>query len=172
MNDTTQVRPIDARAAIEKLQEYVTEMEADIYYDSAMGIPKDDIEDAINEVPTLEVTPVVHAAWLISTDGYYPYCTNCLKEPTGRATSDYCPNCGAIMDGDGLKIRAKSETYRIHANWEKKEYIDESGGFNREYTCSNCGGQGVDWLKYCPHCGAKMDNGGKKDLGVYATGRR
>ena len=36
--------------------------------------------------------------WLINSDGYYPYCSQCkyeLKEMT-----HYCPNCGAEMCGD------------------------------------------------------------------------
>ena len=28
--------------------------------------------------------------------------------------------------------------------------------------CSICGStQGIDWMNYCPHCGAKMDEGGE-----------
>lgn len=40
------------------------------------------------------------AKWLINSDGYYPYCSNCGKEPDGRKMSKYCPDCGVRMDGD------------------------------------------------------------------------
>ena len=35
--------------------------------------------------------------WKIHSDGYYPYCPNCGKEPPGRVMTDYCPNCGEDM---------------------------------------------------------------------------
>lgn len=44
-----------------------------------------------------DVAPVVHAKWIICSDGYYPYCSNCRKEPKG-GMSNYCPYCGAKMD--------------------------------------------------------------------------
>ena len=45
--------------------------------------------------------PVKHARWEICCDGYYPYCSNCKNEPQGREMTDFCPNCGCRMDGDG-----------------------------------------------------------------------
>ena len=38
--------------------------------------------------------------WLICSDGYYPYCSECKKEPKGGNMTSYCPNCGAKMEGD------------------------------------------------------------------------
>ena len=96
-----EIRPIDANVAIEKLHEYVTEMEADIYYDSNMGVPEDDIEWAINEIPTLEYAPVVHAHWIVGKDNdgyeYAAVCSHC-DENCGASSDKYCSNCGAIMD--------------------------------------------------------------------------
>ena len=40
------------------------------------------------------------AKWEICSDGYYPYCTNCNKEPPSGEMTDYCPNCGYCMRGD------------------------------------------------------------------------
>ena len=37
--------------------------------------------------------------WKINCDGYYPYCSECGKEPSGRTMTDYCPCCGAKMEG-------------------------------------------------------------------------
>lgn len=39
----------------------------------------------------------VAAKWEICSDGYYPFCSNCKQEPSGRKMTDYCPNCGARM---------------------------------------------------------------------------
>lgn len=43
------------------------------------------------------------ATWIISSDGYYPYCSNCGYEPESpNLHSDnrtpYCPNCGEAME--------------------------------------------------------------------------
>lgn len=35
--------------------------------------------------------------WLINSDGYYPYCSECQKEPKSGDMTDFCPNCGADM---------------------------------------------------------------------------
>lgn len=40
------------------------------------------------------------AKWIISSDGYYPYCSECRKEPESGKMTDYCLNCGARMVGD------------------------------------------------------------------------
>lgn len=38
--------------------------------------------------------------WLINSDGYYPYCSNCKNEPTSRVMTDFCDHCGADMRGE------------------------------------------------------------------------
>lgn len=35
--------------------------------------------------------------WLINSDGYYPYCSECRKEPKSGDMTDFCPSCGADM---------------------------------------------------------------------------
>lgn len=35
--------------------------------------------------------------WLISSDGYYPYCSECKNVPKGGNMTDFCPSCGAEM---------------------------------------------------------------------------
>ena len=42
--------------------------------------------------------PVVRGRWIISSDGYYPYCSECKEEPKYGEMTNYCPNCGAKMD--------------------------------------------------------------------------
>lgn len=34
--------------------------------------------------------------WIICSDGYYPYCSECHYEP--KKMTPYCPNCGAKME--------------------------------------------------------------------------
>ena len=43
--------------------------------------------------------PVRHGRWIISSDGYYPYCWDCKARPKGGNMTKYCPNCGAKMKG-------------------------------------------------------------------------
>lgn len=38
--------------------------------------------------------------WIINSDGYYPYCSECRKEPKNGDMTDFCPNCGADMRGE------------------------------------------------------------------------
>ena len=40
-----------------------------------------------------------NARWLINSDGYYPYCSDCMAEPEDGKMTDFCPSCGARMEG-------------------------------------------------------------------------
>lgn len=55
------------------------------------------VESVFADSPAADVAPVVHAKWVICSDGYYPYCSNCSEEPKGGLSS-FCPHCGAKMD--------------------------------------------------------------------------
>ena len=104
---------IEREATIEALKDNVTEMESDIYYGSNKGVPKDEIEDIVNEIPAADVVEVVHGEWKnadwagVSVKGYMA-CSQCnVMIPTCNGTRYclkrlyYCPNCGAKMDGKG-----------------------------------------------------------------------
>ena len=56
----------------------------------------------IAEAPAADVAEVVHGKWLINSDGYYPYCSECKEEPKSGIMTHYCPNCGCKMDKEGL----------------------------------------------------------------------
>ena len=70
----------------------------------------DDMEDAIEDAPIADVAEVRHGRWIDSDDGNR-YCSECGKSSlffdSGnsfcrtfyRSRSNYCPNCGAKMDG-------------------------------------------------------------------------
>ena len=52
----------------------------------------------IEELPAADVVPVVHGEWIPYNlkDCLYS-CSNCHSLPRDR--TEYCPNCGARMDG-------------------------------------------------------------------------
>ena len=59
-------------------------------------------EDAINNwninIDKQREKYLIHGHWIINSDGYYPQCSNCMREPESGKLSKFCPNCGAIMD--------------------------------------------------------------------------
>ena len=59
--------------------------------------------EKINEIPAADVAPVRQWQWEWDTEDIYR-CSNCaekshVKEVMGHPEWDYCPNCGAKMDG-------------------------------------------------------------------------
>ena len=61
------------------------------------------ILNTLNNTPTVDAVEVVHGLWAeryISIIGQTRYfCSECLTFHERK--SNYCPNCGAKMDGDG-----------------------------------------------------------------------
>lgn len=54
----------------------------------------------INEAPAVDAEPVRHGHWDDSFDGITPYCSVCgMSHNCINRTLDYCPHCGARMDG-------------------------------------------------------------------------
>ena len=59
----------------------------------------------IIDLKDFHTVEVVHSRWIKDRDGY-EYCENCsrympVREVTGDPSeNNYCPNCGAKMDGD------------------------------------------------------------------------
>ena len=65
------------------------------------------VYESILDVPAADVAPVRHGKWEWDTEDIYR-CSNCaqksrVKEVMGRPAWDYCPNCGAKMDGEDQK---------------------------------------------------------------------
>ena len=65
------------------------------------------VHNAITNAPTIEAEPVRHGRWEQRTDfNGFLTCSNChncniIEEVFWRyANYNYCPNCGAKMDGD------------------------------------------------------------------------
>lgn len=68
-----------------------------------VGYSREDAADCIRYMDTADVAPVVHGRWV--KRGCKWQCTNCkvLMSIDGTPKENllnYCPNCGARMDGD------------------------------------------------------------------------
>jgi len=55
-----------------------------------------DIYNALNGMPSIRSWKK-KGRWLINSDGYYPYCSECMHEPKSGNMTDFCPSCGAEM---------------------------------------------------------------------------
>ena len=68
----------------------------------------------INEMPTIEAEPVRHGRWIpakdvkkwVSSDKFV-LCTECEKLNSRK--SNFCPNCGAKMDGGVENAGSKTD---------------------------------------------------------------
>lgn len=49
----------------------------------------------IESAPTIETHPVNIARWIVSSDGYYPYCPICGAQPDKKTR--FCAECGAKL---------------------------------------------------------------------------
>lgn len=70
-----------------------------------VGYSREDAADCIRYMDTADVAPVVHGRWewigpyRYNDDGIIGTCSVC-KERLSLFAYNYCPNCGARMDGD------------------------------------------------------------------------
>lgn len=60
------------------------------------------MEKHLYEVPTIDAVPVVHGYWVTETvrGDYVPCCSECGLENGTIYEFNYCPHCGARMDGE------------------------------------------------------------------------
>lgn len=81
---------------------------------SVLTMSRKRIIDQINVIPAADVAPVVHGRWddipntymsVASKDGTYhgnaTSCSVCHEVNPNAYKTNYCPNCGAKMDGAG-----------------------------------------------------------------------
>ncbi len=96
-------RYIDAYLAEEKINQWIDQTGAITPHTSYHG----ELIGCIEDTPTADVAPVVHAHWTSKEEKWYDgetYCSACGGEAGaeyGRYTyleTEYCPYCGARMD--------------------------------------------------------------------------
>lgn len=83
-------------------------------------VPKDavlDIACMVNRAPTIEAKPVVHAHWEGDTCSHckLPWNANMCDDADDWGyfdpMPDYCPNCGAQMDGTDTNVGSKDDNH-------------------------------------------------------------
>lgn len=94
---------IEREAISEEIRKYYYKNPPNFSYGEGFDRGLDRAQRAILDAPAAEVAPVRHGRW---TDGD-PYCPICRKNKFVGLDADiwadwkpdYCPNCGAKMDG-------------------------------------------------------------------------
>ena len=69
-----------------------------ITLESEINCKKDEnkfLNELLNEIPITSL----NSKWVISSDGYYPYCPNCHYRLEGELKR-FCANCGMDMKGE------------------------------------------------------------------------
>lgn len=92
------------------------------------------VGDAVIDCKSADVVPAVHAAWIFSDEGCYPYCSNCIEKSKDGKTTSFCPNCGAKM----IKSYLRSSITVIN-------------------TCICCGEIIPEGRQVCPKCENKKN---------------
>lgn len=80
------------------MPKYIKAVDAADKFSEISGTPLCELVDIMCAIHAADVAEVVHGRWLINSDGYYPYCSECKEEPKNGIMTHYCPNCGAKMD--------------------------------------------------------------------------
>ena len=90
---------IEREAISEKIRKYYYKNPPNSSYGEGFDRGLDRAQRAILDAPAADVAPVVHGRWLYHTliDGHiHAECSECHKV---RIIDNFCPNCGAKMDG-------------------------------------------------------------------------
>ena len=69
----------------------------ELSHNAMRAVIEEDFEDIINDMPAADVVEVRHGQWIDGKCGHYQICSECKQ--IADFDFDYCPNCGAKMDG-------------------------------------------------------------------------
>lgn len=69
-------------------------------YEQLLKIIGGECQQFLTDIEPKQTEPAepLTAHWIICSDGYYPYCSNCKTEPKSGIMSKYCPECGRKME--------------------------------------------------------------------------
>lgn len=93
---------IDRKAAIDYIKENQCKACSDIGFCGGCAVLT--AKKLLQAVPAADVAPVRHGRWQVyytDLDTLYSRCSDCLCSFKGAKNHyNYCPNCGAKMDGE------------------------------------------------------------------------
>lgn len=90
-----EIRLTDANA----LQRKICRAKCGCEYEDCVNEGDCEFDFFIFHAPTIDPESLrPHGKWEISSDGYYPYCSECGEEPKGGNMTKFCPNCGVKME--------------------------------------------------------------------------
>ena len=109
----TMTEYIEREAISEEIRKYYYKNPPNFSYGEGFDRGLDRSQRAILDAPAAEVAPVVHGKWISLTECanegvYCSICKKkvwksdyawCSKKSRNKLQSNYCPNCGAKMDG-------------------------------------------------------------------------
>ena len=103
----TMAEYIEREAISEEIRKYYYKNPPNFSYGEGFDRGLDRAQRAILDAPAADVAQVRHGRWEWDTEDIYR-CSNCaekshVKEVMGHPEWDYCPNCGAKMDGGDSK---------------------------------------------------------------------
>lgn len=94
---------ISRQAAIDAINEHLEFVTSGLGNDSEVKkiykIAYNHTIDVISILPDIQPEQKI-GHWIICSDGYYPYCSQCLNEPKNRIMTKYCGECGAKMESE------------------------------------------------------------------------
>lgn len=91
------MRPIDADEVLKIVEPYGTTHGTSLGRHSGVA---DAIYYEIAKLPTIEAEPVRHGEWKRLTNSKIArYCSLCGTRHVSGSANNFCPNCGAKMDG-------------------------------------------------------------------------
>lgn len=88
---------VEKQALLQKVQEFKGFFQDNI--SSAHVMLKDEIKDIVDDMVPEDVAPVVHGRWIFNDDWWEFRCTECHRAIGNIEKYNYCPHCGAKMDG-------------------------------------------------------------------------
>ena len=70
------------------------------------ALSADNVANAVEHAPTIDAKPVRRGRWEYDDISELKYCSECYfgKERMDKRIYNFCPNCGARMDGERREV--------------------------------------------------------------------
>lgn len=97
-------RYIDADKLKEKLDSFVSMNETYTDYNCGYDDCLTAVQDTLSDIPTVDVVERKHGYWVYNRGQAFGepcyFCSLCIDGGSNNGRDNYCPNCGAKMDGE------------------------------------------------------------------------